>query len=258
MFNDTSLICQFNLRSRDGLTNDLIECSEALFAEFNYKIRKIYTSTCEKVLSPSYKKFKSFINPDYFYSIRFQSDYNSKDFEPQTHLYTNIDNFGVKGTEYTLPEPLVKFSVVINDAELLKNPGNIYKDILSVLSKIPQIEMAGYSFLLPNSYGAISFSLGILRKMDMPPSLKNLARWYSDSNCQKSVIGLFNCFTGMTKNQAAILIDLFGKQNVEAINGITFFKNEAMNSSDIESYYTSAEYNKLCDEAGSEFCFLTS
>lgn len=256
MLNDTSLICQFNLNHYNGLTPHLVECAEELFSLFNYKIKKIHTSSAEKVYSPSYKKFKSFANPGYFYTISFQSDYNREDFEPQTHIYSHINNFWVKGTEYALPEPLVKFTIVINDAELLKNADSIYKDILSALSEIPQVNAAGHAFLLPNTYGAVSFSHGILRKLNMPDSLQNLARWYRDSNVKKGVIGLFNCLTPTSKKQIILLKDIFGEHNVETINGITFFRNEQMSLYDIENYFISMEYNRLCDKLESEFCFL--
>lgn len=256
MLNDTSLICQFNLAYCNELTNYLVKCTEILFDQFNHKIKKIHTSSAEKVYSPSYKKFKSFTNPGYFYTISFQSDYNREDFEPQTHIYSHINNFWVKGTEYVLPEPLVKFTIVINDAELLKNADSIYKDILSVLSEIPRVNAAGYAFLLPNTYGAVSFSDGILRKLNMSDSLQNLARWYRDSNMKKGVIGLFNCLTPTSKKQIILLKDIFGKHNVETINGITFFRNEQMSSYDIEDYFISVEYNRLCDKLKSEFCFL--
>lgn len=249
MLNDTSLICQFNLEHRNDLIPQLIECVEELFSLFHYKIKKIYTASEEKVRSPGYKNFKSFINPAYFRTISFQSDYNRCDFEPETHMYIQINNSRTKGTQYVLPESLVKFTVVLNDAERLKNIENTYKDILLTLSKIPQVKMTGYSFQLPNRYGAVSFSLGILRKQNMCRSLQNLARWYRDSNTERSVIGFFNCFTGLTKEQNDVLKNLFGQENVEIINSITFFKNESVkNASDVETYFTSAEYERLCDK----------
>lgn len=256
MLNDTSLICQFNLNHCNGLISHLIECAEELFSLFNYKPKKIYTSFDRKVWSPGYKKFKSFANPDYFYSISFQSDYNSCDFEPETHIYMCINNSRTKGSEYILPEALVKFTVVINDAELLKNTENTYKDILLSLSEIPQVKMTGYSFRLPNRYGAVSFSRGILRKSNMSHSLQKLAGWYNESNTERSVIGLFNCFTGLTEKQNSVLKSLFGQENVEIVNGITLFKNESMNVFDFDNYFTSVEYNRLCDKLESEFCFL--
>lgn len=154
------------------------------------------------------------------------------------------------------PIPIVKFTIVVNDVELLNNVENIYKDILSVLSEIPQVNIVGYSFLLPNNYGAVSFSAGILRKPNMSQSLQNLARWYSDSSTKKSVIGLFNCLTAVSKRDILLLKGVFGQQNVETINGITFFRNELMSSFDIENYFISADYKKLCDKLDLELCFL--
>lgn len=256
MLNDVSLICQFNLSHWNGLVSHLIACTEEIFSLFDYKIKKIFTSFDRKVWSPGYKKFKLFTNPDYFYSISFQSDYNSCDFEPQTHLYVRIDNSRTKGSEYIFPEPLVKFTVVINDAELLKNAEKTYKGILLLLSKISRIKLTSYSFRLPNSYGAVSFSQGILRKPDMSDSLKYLARGYNGSDIERDLIGLFNCFTDLTKRQSDVLKKLFGEENVEVLNDITFFKNESINALGLDDYYTSAEYCQLCDKLETEFCFV--
>lgn len=256
MSTDISLVCQFNLEYRNGLIPHLIECMEQLFSSFDLNIKKIFTSFGETVRSPGYNKFKSFINPEHFYTISFQSDYNDRNFEPETRLYTRINNSPAKGTEYVLPEPLVKFTVVINDAALLKNAENTYKKIILVLSGIPQIRMVGYSFQLPNSYGAVSFSAGILRKPGMSPALKALARWYNDSNTKRSVLGLYNCFTNLTPNQHNILINLFGQENINTVNGVIFFKNGSMTKFDLNDYFSSVEYCRLCDKLKPEFCFL--
>ncbi len=253
---DISLVCQFNLKCRNGLIPHLVECVEELFSSFNYNIKKIFTSFGETVRSPGYNKFKSFINPDHFYTISFQSDYNSRDFEPETRLYIRIDNSPTKGSEYVLPEPLVKFTVVINDLKLLESAEKTYKTLLLALSNIPQLEMVGYSFQLPNSYGAVSFSVGILRKPDMSPSLQALARWYNDSNTKRSVLGLYNCFTGLTKEQYDALKKTFGQENIDTVNGVILLKNVSMTAFDINSYFSSSEYCRLCDRLKNEFSFL--
>lgn len=256
MLSDTSLVCQFNLEQCNDLITHLAECVEELFSLFHYKVKKAYTSSGEKVWSPGYKKFKSFENPDYFDTIRFQSDYNSNDFEPQTNIYMCIDNSWTKGTPYVLPKPLVKFTVVVNDSELLINSGNVYRGILLSLSNIPQVKLTGYSFQIPSVYGPVSLSFGILRKPNMPHSLQNLARWYRESDTKRSTIGLFNCFTKLSEQQICILNNLFGKENVQTKNGITCFKNGFMNTSNLDYYFASEEYNGLCKKLESDFCFL--
>ncbi len=63
---EVSLICQFKARYYYGIVADLSQCIEDLFSKCNFKIKKIHVSTCEKILTPSYKTYKSFANPDFF------------------------------------------------------------------------------------------------------------------------------------------------------------------------------------------------
>ncbi len=244
---DISLICQFKLMYYDGLISALSQCMEDLFDVFNLKIKRIHVSTDIKGWTPSYKYYQTFINLDYFYKIAFQSDFNKSDFEPRTRLYTKIDNWGVKGTQFVKPTELVKFTVVVSDPMLLEDMYVTYKSIISALSKIAVTNLTGYSFLFPNDYGPISFSSGILRKLNMPDSLVNLAQWYN-SDFSKLTIGLYNCLSIVSNEQLSFLHNTFGEKNVETVRGVTIFKNESLNKLYFDDYFISSEYNCLCDE----------
>ncbi|MCM1335343.1 MAG: hypothetical protein NC084_06685 [Bacteroides sp.] len=256
MRNDTSLICQFNFEQSEGLTARLIECTEALFSLFHYPIKKVYTFSGEKNLSPTYQKLKVFTNPDYFDTITFRSDYRKEDFEPQTRLHVCIDNSLTKGSPYTLPKSMVKFTVVVNDVCLIEHIDRTYASILLPLSEIPQRKTAGYSFLFPNRYGAVSFSFGVLRSANLPRPLQDLARWYRDSDTEKCVPGLFNCFTGLAQKQIEALKRVVGQENISSVKEIVYFKNKFMDSTDPSDCLTSDAYRNFCDRLSGEFYFL--
>lgn len=245
--NDYSMICQFALAARDNLTERLIKAAESIFAAIGCIVKKIYASSGEKSRSYGRNEFKRLVNYDYFYSIEFRSDFDREDFEPQTQLYTNIDNSAVRGNPYVKPKSLVKFTVVVRE-ELLNNTDQAFAKIISTLSEISDVLLSGQAFLLPNSYGAVSFSHGIARKINMPEPLQNLLVWERESDVKKGFVGLFNCFSGLTKNQTELLESLFGKENVKTAGRLTWFRNEDMNTLDIGDYFMSEKYDKLCGE----------
>ncbi len=122
-----------------------------------------------------------------------------------------------------------------------------YMNIISSISVVPFTNLIGYSFLLPNLYNPISFSMGIVRNLNMSNPLMNLLHWYDNSDLDKLTLGLFNCFFNITDEQLLFLERMFGKENVETIGCITFSKNRALDTLDYD-YFKSVEYNELCEE----------
>lgn len=238
---NTSMICQFNIDNNSITDNDLINTIEATFHKFEYPIRKFYYSQNHKVYSPNYSKFKlSNTNFESIVGLSFQSDFNSKDFEPNARLDIEV-NF-----RYIASKNIVKLSIVIDDKILLDDICTTYKKIITILSENNNLSISGYSFLLNNYYGAVSFSSGILRRLNMPCSLKNLAAWYSSADLINSTIGLMNCFSNLTEYQNQCLIDIFGKDNVFRLNNVTAFINPFAENMNIADYIISDNYNEIC------------
>lgn len=241
---NVSLICQFNIDNGSTSIVNLINFAENLFLEFGYLVKKFYYSKEHKVFSPKYNKFKlTSMDCNYISGISFQSDFNNKDFEPNARLDIEIN------MRYIDSGNIVKLSVVINDNVLLDDIFNTYKTIIAVLAKNNnKLSLSGYSFLLPNYYGAVSFASGILRKMNMPCSLKNLASWYVSADLVNSTIGLMNCFSDLSEYQDQCLIDIFGKDNVFSINNVTALINPYAKNMNIADYIVSDNYNLICKE----------
>ena len=239
---NTSLICQFNIRDNGISIVDIMDAAENIFQKFGYSIKRFYYSKNRKAYSPSYNKFKkSGINDaDLIRGMSFQSDFNREDFEPNTRLDIEVN------MRYAHSKNIVKISVVINDNSLLNDICSTYKDIIISLSEKNILFLSGYSFLISNYYGAVSFSGGILRKFNMPCALLNLANWYGDSDLINSTIGLMNCFSDLTEEQDECLIDIFGKENVFKINNITAFANSFAENMKIADYIVSDNYNEVC------------
>lgn len=252
--NDYSMICQFALSAREDLTKELINVSKNFFAKRECCFKKIYAGSDDKVRSYGRHEFGRFVNYDYFNAIHLHSDFNSADFEPQTRLYADIDNSLVRGTPYTKPKPLVKYTLVVRE-ELLKSTDEVFDEIVSLLSELPSVSISGHAFLVPNSYGAVTFSHGIATRINMPNALQNLLSWRWEFDLDNGFVGLFNCFSGLTKKQIAFLKDLFGKGNVNTTGRLTWLKNEDMNTPDIGDYFTSERYLKLCGELEKELSF---
>lgn len=171
--NDESLICQFNMNYYHDLPRYLAFQSEKYFITLDMN-KNILGKKKKKLWAPPYKRYKVLLESDEFLNLDFQSDFNRKDFEPQTRLDIDVN------TRYINSLGVIKYSIIINDKQLLSNIWNTYKMLIEIISKIKNISISGYSFLLPNYYGAVSFcASGILCKMNMPCSLNNLASWYS-------------------------------------------------------------------------------
>lgn len=239
--NDESLICQFNMNYYHDLPRYLAFQSEKIFYNFGYEIKKIYWAKEKKLWAPPYKRYKVLLESDEFLNLDFQSDFNRKDFEPQTRLDIDVN------TRYINSLGVIKYSIIINDKQLLSNIWNTYKMLIEIISKIKNISISGYSFLLPNYYGAVSFASGILRKMNMPCSLNNLASWYSSSDLVNSTIGLINCFSDLTEYQNQFLMNIFGKDNVIKFSNITIFYNSYAENLNIADYIVSDNYNEICN-----------
>lgn len=252
--NDFSMICQFALSAREDLTGELIASTESFFAAMGCGFRKIYASAEEKSRSYGRHEFKRMVNYDYFCLIDFRSDFNSADFEPQTRLYANIDNSLVRGTPYIKPKPLVKYTLVVRE-ELLENADDVFAKIVSLLSEIPSVSISGHAFLVRNSFGAVTFSHGIATKINMPNALQNLLNWRWEFDLESGFLGLFNCFSGLTKKQIGLLKTMFGKENVGTVGRLAWFKNEDMNTLEIGDYFTSERYRKLCGALEEELSF---
>lgn len=252
--NDYSMICRFALTARDNLTERLIKAAESVFAAMGCNVKKIYASSGEKSRSYGRNEFKRFVNYDYFYSIEFRSDFDRADFEPQTRLYTNIDNSYVRGNPYVKPKPLVKFTVVVRD-ELLSSKNETFEKIASALSEMSDVPLSGQAFLLPNRFGTVSFSHGIARKINMPEPLQCLLAWERGYDVKKGFVGLFNCFSGLAKKQVELLERLFGKENVKTAGGLAWFVNGDMDTLDIGGYFMSEKYDKLCGELSASLPF---
>ena len=240
---NASLISQFNIKNDWTSIMDIIDVIENIFREFGYLIKKFYYSKNHKVYSPSYNKFKCINNydTDVISGMSFQSDFNKKDFEPNTRLDIEVN------MRYINSKNIVKISVVINDNFLLNDIYSTYKKIIVTLSENSDLFLSGYSFLLPNYYGAVSFSSGILRKLNMPCALKNLAGWYANSDLINSTICLMNCFSDLSDDQNQCLVDIFGKDNVFRINNVTAFINPFAENIDIADYIISDNYNEICN-----------
>lgn len=237
---DESLICQFNISYHNDLPRYLALQSEKLFSNFGYEIKKIYWAKEKKLWTPCYKRYKALLESDEFLNLDFQSDFNSKDFEPQTRLFVDID------TRYINSFSLIKYSIVINDRQILNNIWDTYKTLIEIISEIKNIRISGYSFGISNYYGAVSFASGILRKINIPCSLKNLAAWYTDADLINSTICLMNCFSDLTEYQNQCLIDVFGKDNVFKSNNVTAFINPYAENMNIADYIVSDNYNEIC------------
>lgn len=251
-----TLICRFNLRFYEDMTARLVECTEKIFSAFGYEFKKIFTYTADKTRAPYLKEFRSYTNLDYFHSITFQSDAVRSSIESNIRMYADINNRGVRGSEYRKPDGIVRYCLVISDNKVLETPDTAYKTILCALSEIPAPNIIGYSFQLPDSFSPIPFAVGIFPKINMCDGLKNLVKWYDNSDLEKSIVGLHNCFSNVSLKRLSVLKRLFGSDNVEQIGTLTYFKNEAMNSADYSVYFTSDEYNALCSELEAVFPFI--
>lgn len=173
--------------------------------------------------------------------LSFRSDFNSKDFEPNTRLDIEVN------MRYIHSNNVAKLSVVINDNFFIDAIFNVYKRIIAVFADNSyQLTLSGYSFLLPNYYGAASFSSGILRKFNMPCSLENLASWYSSADLVNGTLGLLNCFSDLSVEQNKYLFNIFGEENVYVTNNITAVYNVAAESESIADYIESDDYNCKC------------
>ena len=237
---DESLICQFNMSYYHDLPRCLAFQSEKIFLNFGYEIKKIYWTKEKKLWTPPYKRYKVLLESDEFLNLDFQSDFNRKDFEPQTRLYVDVNTRCINSLG------VIKYSIIINDKQLLSNIGDTYKTLIEIISEIKNISISGYSFLISNYYGAVSFASGILRKMNMPCSLKNLASWYVGADLINSTIGLMNCFSDLTEYQNQCLMNIFGKDNVFNFNNITAFINPYAENMNIADYIVSDNYNEIC------------
>lgn len=235
-----SLICQFNITYYDDLPRYLAVQSEKIFSKFGYEIKKICWMTEKKLWTPYYKRYKVLLESEDFLNLNFQSDFNRKDFEPQTRLYVDVN------TRYINSLGVIKYSIVINDKHLLSELKNTCQTLTSIISENKNICMSGYSFFLPNYYGAVSFSSGILRKFNMPCSLKNLASWYSSADLVNGTLGLLNCFSDLSVEQNKYLFNIFGEKNVYVTNNITAVYNVAAESKSIADYIESDDYNCKC------------
>lgn len=238
---DVSLICQFNISYYQDLPRCLAFQSEKVFLKFGYEIKKIYWAKEKKLWTPPYKRYKALLESDEFLSLDLQSDFNRKDFEPKTRLYIDIS------TRYIDTLGVIKYSIIINDKRLLSDIWGTYKKLIEIISEIKNISISGYSFLLPNYYGAVSFASGILRKMNMPCSLNNLASWYSGSDLVNGTIGLSNCFSDLTEYQDQCLMNIFGKDNVVKLNNITAFYDTYAEDLSIADHIVSDNYNEICN-----------
>ena len=247
---EVSLVCQFNFKyDNNELDLILISSIEVLFSIFNFTIKKICLSSIHgKIYRISHKKLNSILNDlnNEFKYINFRSDYNSGDFEPNTRFYVQLNKF--KG--------LLKVSVIIKEQHLFDNDFDMYKTIVEELSKSNSYSFTGYSFYIPNYYGPVSFSFGILRRTKMPKDMLNLAQWYTKSNLIKSTIGYLNCFSNLSEYQIQFLIDTFGSDNVSRINNATIFRCNKAFLSDDASYFDSVEYAELCDKFEQELPFV--
>lgn len=241
--NDVSLVCRFNVDANSLPLLSITSIIESVFQEFGFEIKKFYYSNSRNVYTPRYAKFKTVYRDDMssIETMSYQSDFDRKDFEPHTRLDVDINMLHIES------RGIIKINVVINDHELLKNVFNTYKRIVTCICSKTAIRLSGYSFLLPNNYGAISFSSGILRKMNMPCALKNLARWYPDADVINSTICLVNCFSNLTEYQNQCLTDIFGESNVYQINNVTVIYNSFAENMNISDYIVSNNYNELCD-----------
>ena len=141
---------------------------------------------------------------------------------------------------------MIKYSIIINDKQPLSNIRDTYKTLIEIISEIKNISISGYSFLISNYYGAVSFASGILRKMNISCSLKNLASWYLSADLINSTIGLINCFSDLTEYQDQCLIDIFGKDNFFKYNNVTAFFNPYAENMNIADYIVSDNYNEIC------------
>ncbi len=238
-----SLICQFNIKYIPGIVNYIVTKMEEMFSCFGYDIKKIWLSTKAKILSPNYKKFKSLLDIEMFQfeDLSFQSDFNSHDFEPNARCYTYLNN------RYIHSKSIIKLSVIINDKNIIIDFFDVYKKMICILSENSECYLSGYSFLISNYYGAVSFATGILRRMNMSRSLKNLAGWYSSSDIENGTICLLNCFSNLNESQNHYLENVFGEENFFKSNGISAFYNRFAEGVDISDYLISSNYNLICN-----------
>ena len=250
-FDDMSYMCLFNIRSDSITVTDLVDCVENIFLELNYPIKKTFYSKNNRVYSPKSSIIKCIENAQLsnFLGLSFQSDYNKEDFEPNTRLYVDIN------LRYVNSKNTIKISIVVNDKKYLYELLNTYKLITKMLINNRRIILSGYSFLIPNLYNPVSFSIGILRKPDIPISLKNLASWYSSSDFINSTVGLVNCISNLTDLQNQYLKLVFGEDNVFIENRVTVFYNQLLNRMRTVDYLSSSNYNEICDKIEVEIPF---
>lgn len=247
---DFSFVCQFNFKfDFDEMGLLLIRAIEKIFCTFKFPVKKICLNNNDgKIYRISQKQLNNIIcdlNKEFRY-INFRSDFRSSDFEPDTRFYAQIKN----------NKDLLKVSVVIKEQHLLNDIFDVYKTIVEELSTSNSYCFTGYSFYISNCYGPVSFSSGILRRLEMSKDMLNLAHWYTESDLIKSTIGYLNCFSYLSDSQNQFLIETFGRDNVSQVNNATIFKCDIAFLSDDDSYFTSTEYNKMCDRFEKELPFI--
>ena len=244
-----SLIIQFNISSKTTTIDEITNSAINIFLELGYKIKKLYYACDNKVFSSNDRKFYSIFDSikDRIKGLSIQSDFNQNDFEPNVELDIEL-NF-----RYIKSNDTIKYSIILNTDLESQKGYDIYKHIISHMSKHSTLMISGYSYYLDNYYGPISFSNGILRKNNTPIELKKLASFYHSSTVSFTTIGIYNCFSYLDSSKINLLKSIFGENEVITLNSITFFYNRFTEQMSIQDYVKSKKYIEISKTLSSEF-----
>lgn len=180
-----SLIIQNGFDARLKIDLNIVESFvKKTFDYFNIEIKNIsfsYGRTTKylKYTQKNTEKFHQAYLGDNFDSVCFYSQ-NTADFEPNSLLVVYLTYFNGLG----------KINCIV-DSSLISDEINNCNDIFkSIKENFPVSSCCAFG--VPKCYYPLSFSYGILRRLDMPCEYKNIAGWIAKYSTNLNIIGNYN------------------------------------------------------------------